>query len=90
MQISVLEKGERVEEPPSTSGRPFEPPPRIAERKLAGSWSESKLGLLPGFGADAVLWALLSETHEALIALAAAVVSHPPECCLQWCSWQSF
>lgn len=68
-QLAVIDRGERVEEPPSTSGRPFMRPwptqKSFTERRK--SWSEDRLGLLPGFGAVHVLLALMSDAQDALL-----------------------
>ena len=70
----MLERGAdfEEEEEPSTSGRPFKRP--YGGAAAHGSWSEQHLGLAAGLGKDAVLWALLSESHEALLSLCAASV----------------
>ena len=84
LQLAMLERGNSVEEEeePSTSGRPFERPHPSGGGSAHGSWSQHHLGLAAGLGKDAVLWALLSDSHEALLSLCAASVrlQNPPLC----------
>ena len=73
LQLAVLERGERVEEEPSTSGRSFEE----AQKPSAASqvaWMQSRLGLMSGLDATTVLWAILTESNDALLAICSNVV----------------
>ena len=73
MQLASLERGERVEEEPSTTGRPFEGsdnPSTISEE-----WAEERLGLMAHLDSSALLWASLTESQEALLTLCGHVVS---------------
>ena len=84
MQLAVVERGETLQLEASTSGRgdaaaPYKELPGGRAREEASrqlSWAQQRAGLLDGLGMDAVLWGLMSESHQALLSTCTDVVSH--------------
>lgn len=74
LQLAAIGDRGRGDEEPSASGRPFEGSHTPTE--LSDAWHHDRLGLMKNLDPDAVWWALLTESSEALLRICADSVNH--------------